>query len=864
MSPDSDPSTRWPRPLRPAWPAAPHGLLLGMFAALASSGALPQARAQGLALAYPAQLTNTAVVQASGVVDPEPANNQAQDTNALGAVAALSIHKTLLDTGPFQVGQEVRYAITVANAGPSAATAVQVTDTPENLELLAVSGACTQLPCTLDSLAAGASVALEVSARIVAAGRFNNSATVSAPGVHDPDLGDNVSDGGGGEAGALALKPADDQATTPQNTAVAVDVLANDDGHGGPLDPAGVELAIISGPAHGSASLDPDGHIHYLPEANYSGADSLVYQVCRRGSDDCATATVHITVLRNQLHAVDDEAEVLAGGVHVDVLANDHASGAPLDPGSLVVDRAPAHGTAVCSVSGCRYQPDADFRGEDSFSYRICDLSDPSRECATAQVVVRSPQVPVQLRLSKQAAVRTAGHGDLVRYTITVQNLGEVDAYGVSLLDTPPAGFSWVEGSLQVSDADNQASVGGISPLLLDGVDVPAGASATLSYSLRVGAGVGAGVHRNVVIARDVDGNVLGNPASAEVTFKGDPMFQDSLVIGTVFDDRDGNGYQATAQASGLHLRGGFDPAAYVPGSTTIDHGQGPQPVADASAPLLAGIALGSLPGRSSAAVAPPTVEVRQLLRAPDLADGLVLTSAQGSTVRMDAGGTVVVERAGEVAAGRNGQQLQVQRVLGLVADGLELRYRVSNTGIDERGVPGVRLATVEGLLVQTDAHGRYHLAGIDGGNTARGRNFIVKLDPGTLPPGSVPSTPNPLLQRITPGLPVRFDFGARLPDGQLPDLPVQEEGVQVDATQLIDANGQLDAGVVAVIAAQLLETRGSSVRLAGAGVDTRLALRHARALFDALAAQLPSELQTRLRVDISPGPAPRAGVEER
>ena len=33
-----------------------------------------------------------------------------------------------------------------------------------------------------------------------------------------------------------------------------------------------------------------------------------------------------------------------------------------------------------------------------------------------------------------------------------------------------------------------------------------------------------------------------------------------------------------------------------------------------------------------------------------------------------------------------------------------------------------------------------------------------------TLPPGSRFTTPNPLVRRITPGLPVRFDFGVQLP----------------------------------------------------------------------------------------------------
>ncbi len=88
----------------------------------------------------------------------------------------------------------------------------------------------------------------------------------------------------------------------------------------------------------------------------------------------------------------------------------------------------------------------------------------------------------------------------------------------------------------------------------------------------------------------------------------------------------------------------------------------------------------------------------------------------------------------------------------------------VVNSGLEERGIPGVRIATVEGNIIETDAYGRYHLEGIDVANIARGRNFIMKVDPATLPPRSEFTTANPLVKRITQGVPARFDFGVRLP----------------------------------------------------------------------------------------------------
>jgi hypothetical protein len=78
----------------------------------------------------------------------------------------------------------------------------------------------------------------------------------------------------------------------------------------------------------------------------------------------------------------------------------------------------------------------------------------------------------------------------------------------------------------------------------------------------------------------------------------------------------------------------------------------------------------------------------------------------------------------------------------------------------DEKGIPGIRLATAEGYVMITDQFGRYHLLNILGGEWGVGRNFIIKVDVSSLPKGSKFTTANPLIRRLTPGIPVRFDFG--------------------------------------------------------------------------------------------------------
>lgn len=801
----------------------------------------------GWAQSFPEQISNRATITAEGVIDPDPSNNEAVDTNRLDGVADVSISKTLLTPAPYLVGQQVDYRIEVGNAGPAVAAGIVITDIPDNLEILAVEGACSELPCTLDALEAGGTATLELATRVIEAGAFGNVAAVDVPDMVDPDPSNNESDGGGGEA-RLEVLAGDDDVTTPQDQPVTVPVLDNDSLGGEVPSADAVTVTIVSYPARGRVEVAEDGSVTYVPAQHYSGQDSFEYQVCAVADPEaCATATVTVTTERNQLEVVDDEAESDGDAVVVDVLANDGSTGAPLDPGSLGVVDMPGNGQAQCSDGVCSYTPAAGFDGVDRFTYQVCDLSIPEPVCGSATVTLQVEQRLAQLRLVKQAPSRTVTSGDLVRYVVTATNVGDVPVRDASLLDTPAPGFTWVEGSLLVEDGDNAATVTATSPLRIDGIDVDVGETATLTYYLRVGAGVGPGVHRNVVVGRDALGRVISNEASAEVTFEGDPLFTDSLVVGTVFDDRDGDGLQASAEATGVRMRGGFAPGAYVPGTTTIDRGQGPQPVADASAPLLAGIDLGTLPGRATEAEPASTVELRQVLNSLEFTDDFELTSREGSHLRMDAEGRVQVASGGDGSA----QDLQVRRHVARVAEGVEVRYVVSNRGVDERGVPGVRLATVEGLLTETDAHGRYHIVGVPGGEGPRGRNFIIKVDPGTLPPGTEFTTPNPLVQRITPGIPVRFDFGARLP-GQA--LTGAAGALVVELGEVLFAPGSAEiaaghAQVVDEVAARLSDAGGGEVLIAATAADAALALARAEAVRDALAGRLEPSLRNAVQV---------------
>lgn len=78
-----------------------------------------------------------------------------------------------------------------------------------------------------------------------------------------------------------------------------------------------------------------------------------------------------------------------------------------------------------------------------------------------------------------------------------------------------------------------------------------------------------------------------------------------------------------------------------------------------------------------------------------------------------------------------------------------------------EPGIPNVRVVTARGLLVTTDAEGRFHVTCAAIPQMDRGSNFVMKLDERTLPSGYRLTTENPRDVRVTRGKMVKLNFGA-------------------------------------------------------------------------------------------------------
>jgi VCBS repeat-containing protein len=191
-----------------------------------------------------------------------------------------------------------------------------------------------------------------------------------------------------GDGSNTAPVAENDSAVVDEDDTVRIDVLAND---GDPQNDA-LSTRVVTGPAHGSLELLADGSYRYTPDADFHGDDSFSY-VANDGALDSALATVAITVqpvndvptVRDHDFDTDEDTALdvsVADGVLVGVADPDGG-----DPQAALV-QGPQHGSLTLRADGSfRYTPDADFHGQDSFTYKVSDgLADSA--IATARITI--------------------------------------------------------------------------------------------------------------------------------------------------------------------------------------------------------------------------------------------------------------------------------------------------------------------------------------------------------------------------------------------------------------------------------------------------------------------------------------------
>ena len=350
----------------------------------------------------------------------------------------------------------------------------------------------------------------------------HGTATVLPDGsiTYAPNLGYNGSDGfdytvsdgnGGSDVGHVAVTVAasstppnavDDAAGVNEDGSVDVAVLANDsDPNGG-----GLTVTSVGAAAHGIATLNGNGTVHYVPAANYNGADSFGYSIRDSiGFTDSATVSVTVSPVNDPPTAAGDTASLNEDtSTAINVVANDtDVDGDTLTP--IAIGGSPVGAVAINGNGTIQYTPPPNYYGSDSFSYTV---SDGHGGTASANVTVTV------------AAVNDPPTADPKTYTTN---------YGTAVTATlTGADIETCELSFQIVTPPAHGSLGGIGSKICVTLLPPYSDSATVKYTPASGwSGV------DTFTYRVRDGVLYSAPATVTVT-TGPPVL---LHVG----DLDGN-----------------------------------------------------------------------------------------------------------------------------------------------------------------------------------------------------------------------------------------------------------------------------------------------------------------------------------
>ncbi|MFZ2161061.1 MAG: isopeptide-forming domain-containing fimbrial protein [Sideroxyarcus sp.] len=154
------------------------------------------------------------------------------------------------------------------------------------------------------------------------------------------------------------------------------------------------------------------------------------------------------------------------------------------------------------------------------------------------------PDLSDTVAISKTAARVTVSRGEMVPYTITINNQYLLALNNQSILDTFPPGFKYVAGSARYDGMPLEPVANG-TQLRWNNVDLASDTRHVLKLLFIVGSGVSTGDYVNrAQILNNLFGGVSSGEATATVRVVPDPTFDCSDVIGKVFDDKNLNGYQ--------------------------------------------------------------------------------------------------------------------------------------------------------------------------------------------------------------------------------------------------------------------------------------------------------------------------------
>ena len=289
-----------------------------------------------------------------------------------------------------------------------------------------------------------------------------------------------------------------DSATTNEDTAVNINVVANDtDVEDG--TPNATTVQVVAYPANGSVSVNSTtGVVSYTPNADYNGSDSFTYMVKDTGNSspiepaifsNQATVNITVTAVNDAPVAVNDNITVLEDDqpLIISVLGNDRDPDGTLDLGSITIISGISNGLiSVDNATGrVTYKPSANFNGSDSFSYTVKDNSGQVSNIATVSIDVtavndaplaNSQSVTTTEDTFKSITLTASDtENDPLTYFIVTQPAnGSLSGTAPNLIYTPASNYNGSDSfTFKANDGDADSVVATVTITVTPVSDVP-------------------------------------------------------------------------------------------------------------------------------------------------------------------------------------------------------------------------------------------------------------------------------------------------------------------------------------------------------------------------------------------------------
>ena len=315
--------------------------------------------------------------------------------------------------------------------------------------------------------------------------------------------------------------------TTAENTTVAITLTGTD------IDGDSLTYSLATSPGHGTLTGTPP-NVTYTPASNYNGSDSFTFKV-NDGHVDSTPATVSITISAGN-HAPVANAQAVTTAEDTSTAITLTGSDVDSDPLTYSVFTSPNHGTLSGAAPNLTYTPAANYRGSDSFTFKV---NDGKVDSATATVSITITPVNDTPVANAQAvttaedsprAITLSGNdidGDSLTYGVVAAPAhGTVTGTAPNVTYTPAANYSGSDSfTFKVNDgkADSGAAAVTITvtpvndPPMADPQSVTTARNTAKAITL-TGSDVDGDALTYSVVTPPVHGSLTGTPPAVTYT----------------------------------------------------------------------------------------------------------------------------------------------------------------------------------------------------------------------------------------------------------------------------------------------------------------------------------------------------------